>query len=176
MTQAIAGVSPHAASERTVMTIWPSNSYYQVGRWLGRLYNIRKPFPDNKLLWPGNLFVIGSIPIAIVLYFARIAPYSAVRFRLTNRRVIVEKGMKWVESKSVALDKFDSVTIEVQPGQEWYQAGDLVFRMGETVVFRLEGVPRPESFRHTLIKSHMAYVGVNRVMGGPVTEKATAPA
>jgi len=164
MTQAIAGVSPSSISERTVMIVWPSNAATSLGQWLGRLYNIRQPFPDNKILWPGNLFVIASIPLALALYFIRIIPVFGIgtRYRLTNRRVIVERGLGSREEKSVSLGSFDSVTIDVRPGQEWYHAGDLVFRMGDTVVFRLEGVSRPEAFRQTLVKSHMAYVGVQK--------------
>ena len=166
MTQAIAGVSPSSISERTVMVVWPSNAAYSIGRLLGQGYAIRGPFPGNKIFWPGNLIVLASIPIALVLYFARLAPFGiGIRYRLTNRRVIVERGMKYVESKSVALDAFDSVSIEVLPGQAWYQAGDLIFRRGDTVVFRLEGISRPEAFRQTLMKSHKAFVGVKKAVG-----------
>ncbi len=62
--------------------------------------------------------------------------------------------------KSVPLDRFDSVHIEVQPGQEWFKAGDLVFTKGQVETFRLAGVSRPEAFRTTCMKSHLAYVGV----------------
>ena len=53
----------------------------------------------------------------------------------------------------------------MKPGQKWYDAGDLIFFKGDTVVFRLEGVGYPKVFRDTLIKSHMAYVGVNKAIG-----------
>lgn len=165
MTQAIAGVSPSSVEERTVMVVWPSNAVYRFGRWLGKRYAWQGPVSENKIFWIGNVFVLLSIPAALAMYFLRIAPGGwGIRYRLTNRRVIVERGVSWKESRSVGLDQFDSVTIEVVPGQEWYNAGDLVFRKGDTVVFRLEAVSRPEAFRETLVKSHMAYVGVKKAM------------
>ena len=62
--------------------------------------------------------------------------------------------------KSVPLDRFDTITLEVQPGQEWFKAGDMVFRKGQVETFRLTGVPRPEGFMTTCVKAHQAYQGV----------------
>ena len=166
MSQAIAGVSPESISERTVMVVWPSNSAYWPGRLLGRGYALKGPFRNNKILWLGNLVALATIPVALAIYFWRILPFGiGMRYRLTNRRIIVERGATWKEEKSLELDKFDAIDIDVRPGQEWYHAGDLVFRKGETVVFRLEGVGYPEAFRTTLMKSNRAYVGVKQASG-----------
>ena len=43
------------------------------------------------------------------------------------------------------------------PGQAWYHAGDLVFKLGNVETFRLEGVSRPAAFRETCLKSHLAH-------------------
>ena len=50
----------------------------------------------------------------------------------------------------------------VRPGQEWYRAGDLVFRLGVIETFRLEGVVRPDTFRHTCLSARQGYVGVRQ--------------
>jgi membrane protein YdbS with pleckstrin-like domain len=160
MDQAITGVSPAQTRETTVMTVWPSNASFAVGRMLGQLYNIK--FPDIYIFRLGNLIALLSIPVALVLFFMRVAPYVGRRYTLTNRRLVVYKGLMIEEDRSVALDRFDTVQIEVQPGQEWYDAGDLVFSLGKNETFRLEGVSRPESFRQACIKSNMAYVGVKK--------------
>jgi hypothetical protein len=110
----------------------------------------------------GNLIALLSIPIALVLYFMRIAPGIGVRYRLTNRRIIVERGLTSVQDKAVDLDRFDSVNVDVQPGQAWYHAGDLVFKLGNVETFRLEGVSRPEAFRETCLKSHLAHSMVKK--------------
>jgi len=162
MDQAISGVSPASVKETTVMTVWPSNAMFWLGRQLGQLYSIR--FPDIYIFRLGNLIALMSIPVALVLFFMRIAPWIGQRYTLTNRRVVVYKGLLIEEERSVALDRFDEIDIVVQPGQGWYDAGDLVFRLGTTETFRLPGVSRPEAFRSQCIKAHMAYVGVKQAL------------
>jgi hypothetical protein len=156
----IAGVVTAELKEVTVMTVWPSVARYGLGRTLGSLFAIR--WPDIYFLRVGNLLALAAIPVALVLYFMRIAPFIGIRYRLTNRRIIVERGLTGVEDKAVDLDRFDTINIEVLPGQAWYDAGDLVFRLGNVETFRLEGVSRPAAFRETCLKSHMAHTGVKR--------------
>ncbi len=111
-----------------------------------------------------------------------VTPANGASYRLTNRRLVelrnelrfrigLSKRGFWIpkidfifeqEVKSIHLDRFDSIEVEVLPGQAWYHAGDLVFRDGGTETFRLSGVSRPETFRATCMKSHMAYVGVKK--------------
>src|SRR6266404_1698398 len=135
--QPIAGVVPPEIKETTVMTVWPSVAKYTLGRTLGSLYAIR--WPDVYIFRLGNLVALATIPIALVLYFMRIAPGIGLRYRLTNRRILVERGLTSKLDKSVDLDRFDSITIDIQPGQAWYHAGDLVFKQGNVETFRLEG-------------------------------------
>jgi hypothetical protein len=161
-SQPIAGVSPAQIKEVTVMTVWPSVAKFGLGRALGSLFAIR--WPEVYIFRLGNLIALLSIPIALVLFFMRIAPGIGTRYRLTNRRIIVERGLTGVEDKAVDLDRFDTVTIDVLPGQAWYNAGDLVFRLGNVETFRLEGVSRPAAFRETCLKSHMAHAGVRRAL------------
>ena len=145
------------------MTVWPSVAKYGLGRTLGTLFDIR--WPDVYLFRLGRLIALASIPVALVLFFMRIAPFIGTRYRLTNRRIIVERGLSGVEDKAVDLDRFDTILIDVQPGQSWYEAGDLVFKLGNVETFRLEGVSRPAAFRETCLKSHMAHAGVKRSRG-----------
>ena len=158
--QPIAGVFPAELSEVTVMTVWPSVAKYGLGRALGQAYAIR--WPDVYIFRLGNLLALLAIPLSLPLFFLRIAPGIGTRYRLTNRRVIVERGLSSKEDKAVDLDRFDRIEIEVQPGQAWYDAGDLVFKNGAVETFRLEGVSRPAAFRATCLKSHMASSGVKR--------------
>ena len=161
MKQAIAGVTPTDTAEVTIMTVWPSNSAYGLGRWLGRLYSIEAGTYIFRL---GNLIALLSIPVALVAYAMRLAPGTGMRYRLTNRRIILERGLACREEKSIALDQFDQIEISVQPGQQWYHAGDLIFLEGKIEKLRLLGVSRPESFRQVCLKAHMGYVGVKQAL------------
>lgn len=157
MKQAIAGVTPATQAEVTVMSVWPSISIFGAGRALGELFSIKA---GVSVLTVGNLLALATIPASLALYFLRIP----IRYRLTNRRVILEKGIQPKEAGSVDLDRFDRVDIEVQSGQAWYDAGDLVFRLGNVETFRLLAVSRPEAFRETVMKARNGYVGVKKAL------------
>jgi hypothetical protein len=161
MKQAIAGVTPAQVGEATIMTVWPSIAATGIGRLFGRLFGIRA---GAGFLTVGNMIALASIPIMLPLYFLRKFPFWVERYRLTNRRVIVERGVKGRIEQFVDLDRFDAIEVVVHPGQEWYPAGDLVFRRGATETFNLRGVLRPETFRQTCLKAHQAYVGVRKAV------------
>jgi hypothetical protein len=163
------------------MTVWPSLSATNFGRWWGRWFARDYGFPIFGVpVTLGRLMALVSIPFMLALYFLMRLPRVPLvvigfknpfcwQYRLTNRRVIVE-NLFGGEIKSVALDRFDSIETLVQPGQAWFKAGDLVFRQGATETFRIWGVPRPETFRHTCLKARMSFVGVQqaRVAGAAV--------
>jgi len=173
MKQPIAGVAPTQFNEVTVMTVWPSLSATAFGRFWGRLFAIDAGFPVFGVpLTIGRLFALASIPFMLALYFLmRLPRFPGViigiknpfcwQYRLTNKRVVCENPFG-SELKGVSLDRFDSIEIVVEPGQAWYKAGDLVFRQGAVETFRIWGVPRPETFRHTCLKARMSFVGVQQ--------------
>jgi hypothetical protein len=158
--QPIAGVVPPEYAEVTITTVWPSNASTALGRFLGRLYSIRAGI---GILTVGNLIAVLSIPLALGLFFYLLAPGIMRRYRLTNRRVIIERGLSARPESWVTLDDFDAIDIEVLPGQAWYPAGELIFRKGQIETFRLHGVPRPEGFRHTCLEAQRAYSSVKRI-------------
>jgi hypothetical protein len=160
MNQPIAGVTPVELEEVPTMTVWPSVAAYNSGRFLGRLYEIR--WPNVYIFRLGNLLVLLSIPHALFLYFLRIAPVVGQRYTVTNRRVVVQRGLSAVDEREIALDQFDQIEVDVLSGQEWFHAGDLVFRREDQEVFRLEGVSRPETFRRVCLNSHLARTGVQQ--------------
>lgn len=147
------------------MTIWPTLGAFAVGRWWGRRF-------ENDLgitvfgipITVGRLLALASIPFILPPYFLTLLPFSPMcrRYRLTNRRVLVERPYGGGEEQSVSLDRFDAIEVDVLPGQAWYPAGDLVFRHGATETLRLAGVPHPESFRQTCLKASQSFVGVQK--------------
>jgi len=177
MRQPIAGVAPPQLGEATIMTVWPSLAATSIGRSLGQLYAIGGGSPPFTL---GHLIALLSIPLVVPLYFGKfLADFSVgllqlmlgmrantktsgnvQRYVLTNRRVVVRAGWRSVDLRWVELDRFDSITVVVRPGQAWYHAGDLVFKLGQIETFRLDGVVRPDVFRHICISARQGYLGV----------------
>src|SRR5262249_21641782 len=141
MKQAIAGVAPSDLGEVSIMTVWPSMAATPVGKFLGRLCLIKAGF--GPVLTVGNLMALASIPVAMGVYIFRILPFVGQHYRLTNRRVVVERNYPRDVQKWVALDDFDTIEVVISPGQQWYPAGDLVFRKGPIETLRLAGVLRP---------------------------------
>jgi hypothetical protein len=179
MKQAIPGVAPAQLQEVTVMTVWPSLSATAFGRFWGRLFALEYgPRIFGVPLTVGRLIALASIPVMLALYFLlRLPRFPLVilgiknpwcsHYRLTNRRVVVENPFG-DEIKSTTLDRFDSIDIVVEPGQAWFKAGDLVFRLGPTETFRIWGVPRPETFRQTCLKARISFVGVQQARAAGV--------
>lgn len=161
MKQPIAGVTPAESAEATITTVWPSVGAYPTGQALGRLCNIS--WPGVYFFQLGNLFALLGIPLGLVLYFCRIAPGTAMRYVVTNRRVVVQRGLGSKESRSIAFHAFDEVNIDVRPGQAWYPAGDLVMRQSGKEVFRLAGVSWPEGLRQTILKARAASLSVQQL-------------
>lgn len=170
MRQAIAGVAPPELEEVTVMTVWPTLGASGMGRWWGRMYAIKIGVRILGIpVTIGRLTALASIPLILPPFFLSIAPGLARRYRLTNRRVLIEKqefSGRYVEEASVPLDKFDAIEVVELPGQAWYKAGELIFRDGATETFRLAGVSRPDVFRVTCLKAHQSFVGVKAAMAG----------
>ncbi len=166
MKQPNAGVVSPIDREATIALHWPSVAAMSLatlplGRILGQLYAIRA---GVYIFTVGNVLCLLSAPLALVLYFKRVGPFVARRYRLTTRRVVEERGLTHVPDKSIPLDHFDAIDIVVPSGYAWYHAGDLVFRLGNVEKFLLEGVSRPEAFRQACLKARQAYVTVNEAL------------
>jgi len=169
------------SGERTIMSVWPSISMFGVGQTLGRLYRIG---PELSIFGvparPGWLFVPLTLPLAILLYVAKIVPRIPFvllglsnplcrRYRLTTNRIVVEHPFDAISTTrrgrsahgEVALGDFDSVEIEEGPGLDWFRAGNLVFRQGDECKLRLPAVPSPRSFRESCLRANRSRIGVN---------------
>ena len=181
MKQAIAGVAPPALGEVTIMTVWPSLAAMAGGRFWGRLYaNNSGVNIAGVPVTIGRITALLSIPLILPIYFYTLLPCfiflpklgpiprvyvpnkACRRYRLTNRRVLVEHATSGEVQSQTSLDDFDAIDVEVLPGQEWYPAGDLIFRRGKVETLRLAGVPRPETFRQTCLKAQRSHAGVKR--------------
>ena len=61
-------------------------------------------------------------------------------------------------------DEFDVLEIQLLPGQEWLRCGDVIFLRGGQEVFRLPGVPRPQTFRELCLKQRNTLLAVREVL------------
>lgn len=162
MKQPIAGLAPPELGEVTITTVWPTIAVTGLGRFLGRRYQSRVGVGNIFTL--GNLWALVSIPVALGLFFLLLAPGFNRRYRLTNRRLMIEKGIKPRAESWVSLDDFDAIDIQVLPGQAWYPAGEMIFRKGTLETFRISGVPRPDTFKQVCLKAQRANASVKKAL------------
>lgn len=145
--------------EQTVAVVWPTIGATPMGRWVGRLAGAR--LPADRLRLVGKVMAAATIPVSLAVYFWQLMPFVARRYRVTDRRVVIEKGLSAVSGDAVELAQFDAVEVQRLPGQEWLRTGDVVFRCGEREVLRLAGVPNPEAFRAMCRDVQSALAGTN---------------
>lgn len=161
MNAPIAGVAPPELAEVTSMVVYPTMGSLAAGRLVGRLASIRLGWGIFTL---GNLLAVATIPISLAAFGWLFMPFLMRRYRLTNRRIIVQRGLQATDEQAIALDEFDSIDVEVLPGQAWHRSGDLVFCREGKEVQRLSSVSRPEVFRAICLEAQRALVSVRQVL------------
>ncbi len=148
--------------ETASKVVWPTIGATRLGRLVGRLGAIRLGFGSFFTL--GTLLALATIPISLAVFAWQLLPIVMRRYCLTNRRVIVQKGLARVEERSIGLDQFDALEVRLLPGQEWLRSGDVVFLSGAREVFRLAGIPRPQTFRELCLKQRNTLLAVRDVL------------
>jgi hypothetical protein len=161
MQQPIAGVMSSELAEVTCKVVWPTIGATPLGRLVGRLAAVRLGW--GRFFTLGKLLAVATIPLSLAVFCWQLLPYVCRRYTLTNRRIIIRKGLTGVDQRWIGLDEFDTVESEVLPGQDWLHAGDVVFRRAGREVLRLPGVPRPEILCQTCRVARTALVSVREV-------------
>jgi len=144
--QAIAGLTPPQWAEGMVREVWPSVAAHPgpaaLGRWL--------------------IQSVGLAPLGWLLlapfYFLKIMPFLSTRYTLTNRRLMIQRGLKPRPVQEVALADIDDVRITADSHSVFYKSGTLEVLSKDRVVLTLPGVPESDSFRHTILNTVAAYV------------------
>ena len=162
MEETVADKLPKNLEERELTTIWPTIGAYALGRVVGQLGAI--PLGLGPLT-VGNLLALLTIPITLAIYGWQLMPYVCRRYTLTDRQILIQRGLaKLHTEEAIALDEFDSIEINVLPGQAWLHSGDLVFKHQNQPVLRLRSVLRPEIFRHTCLTARETLVQFNEII------------
>ncbi|MCS6849946.1 MAG: PH domain-containing protein [Gemmataceae bacterium] len=144
--QAVTGLTPPDLGEARIRVAWPSVARVPAVAALGRML---------MCSWIGA-------PLAWLLlapfYFRKILPGLAVRYTLTNRRLMIQRGIKPRPSQEVALADIDDVRVVTDGNSEFYRTGTLEIISKGNVVLRLPGVRDPESFRVAILNACKAWV------------------
>jgi len=133
-----------------------------MGRLVGRL--CASKIGIGRFFTLGKIWALVTIPLSLAVFCWQLMPYICRRYTLTNRRIIIRRGLQPLDAKWVDLDGFDTIEVEVLPGQQWLHAGELIFKHGEIEVLRLSGVSRPEVFRQVCLSAQNALLSVRKIV------------
>jgi hypothetical protein len=147
--QAVTGLTPPELDEAKIRDVWPSVAAFPRIASLGRFLML-KTFVLAPLAW-----LIMALP-----YFSKILPLGGLsrRYTLTNRRVMIQKGLKPAPAEQVALADVDDVKIVEDDNSQFFRSATLEIISRGTVALTLPGVPGAESFRHAILNARNAWV------------------
>lgn len=156
--------------ETLIMFVYPSIGADGPGRLIGRgLKALPLPFVNHASLGASIVGLV-LLPLTIVLFalgaLAGLVWYFVQkvfgnRYVLTNRSVQIWSSLVKRLVNEVPLTQIGTIAVEQRKGQAFYHAADLVIQdAGSNEVLTLEGVPRAEVFRQTILKARDARVQV----------------
>jgi hypothetical protein len=146
--QAVMRAAPSPLDETIIRDIWPSVSANAAAA------NFARACYRSIVFAP-----IGWLALA-PLYFKKLLAALpglsglAVRYRLTNRRLMICKGMRPQPSQEVSLDQIKDVAVITDGNSEFFFSGTLEIRdaAGRSLM-TLPGVREPESVRQHILQA-----------------------
>jgi hypothetical protein len=171
--QAVTGIVPPQVGEAKIRDVWPSVMASPLPGAIKRFLKFTIILTPLAWLLPGaaTMATWGRIltrsivlaPLAWVfllapLYFGKLLPFLAMRYTLTNRRLMIRRGLRPTASQEVPLAEIDDVRIIKDANSDFYRAATLEVVSHGKVILTLPGVPEPESFRHNIISACKAWV------------------
>jgi hypothetical protein len=142
---AVTGLVPPQRAEAMIRETWPGVN----------------DVPGVARLARGLMRTIVLAPLAWLLlapcYFKKVLPFIAKRYTLTNRRVMIRRGLKPKPTHEVALADIDDVRLEDGSLDPFYRTATLEIVSRGQVALRLRAVKDPESFRRAILNAKSAW-------------------
>ena len=145
--QAIAGLMPPQLGEVRIREAWPSLAAVQGG--LSRM--------AERLMKTVFLAPLGWLTL-LPLFVRKFLPSVCRRYTLTNRRLMIQRGLRPSPAQEIALSDIDEVRLVPDSFDRFYLSGTLEVVSKGQVALTLAGVPEPEGFRHAVVNAVKAWV------------------
>lgn len=147
MQYPITGVAPPTLGEVRIRVIWPSVAASPGIATLGKM--LTRTYVLAPLAWP----IMG------MAYFAKVMPFTARRYLLTNRRLMILRGWAGKVGSEVPLGKIREVKVVTDDNTNFFRAADLhVLGDGsDQPLLVLPAVPEPENFRRAILHARDAW-------------------
>jgi hypothetical protein len=144
--QAVAGLMPPELGEGMIREAFPT---VLDTPGLGKL--------GQRLIRTVFLAPLGWLLLA-PLFGKKLLPFVSKRYTLTNRRLMVRRGLKPTPREEVKLEEIDDVRLDPASHDTFFHSGTLEVISGGQVKMRLTGVPEPEGFRQAILNAVKAWV------------------
>jgi hypothetical protein len=96
--------------------------------------------------------------IMAAVYFAKVLPFTARRYFLTNKRVLIRRGWSGKIAAEAALDRITDVKVVTDDNTEFFRAAALhIMGDGAQPLLVLPAVPEPENFRRAILDARDAW-------------------
>jgi hypothetical protein len=172
--QAVTGVMPPSLGEARIRETRPS-----VTGTFGGLAAISKRLMElpsgiagmlpslpvvTAVLWPvvWTALALPLLPLAWLLllpgFLWKFMPFLCPRYTLTNRRLMIQRGLKPHPTQEIALADIDDVRMVPGSLDDFYLSANLEVVSKGQVVMHLSGVREPESFRLAVLHAVKAWV------------------
>jgi hypothetical protein len=145
--QAVTGVVPPEVGEAIIREVWPTLAAVSPG-----ITTLAHKLMSTIVLAPVGWLLLAP------LFLLRLAPGICRRYTLTNRRLMIQRGLKPSPVQTLDLREIDDVRVIESTRDPFYHSGSLEVLSGGKVVMTLPGVPEPEGFRRTVRNAVTAWV------------------
>jgi Bacterial PH domain len=131
---------------RRIREIWPTVARVPAVANLGKLLN------NTIVLAPLGWLLMSGV------YFGKLLPLIAVRYRLTDKAIMIVRGWSGSVSQQVLLTEIDDVLLDPASIDQFFRSANLEIIHDGKVLMTLAAVPDAESFRHAILDSRNAWV------------------
>ena len=107
--------------------------------------------------WVGFGISLGGWLIMAGVYFGKVLPIVGVRYRLTDKRIMILRGWKGSISQQVVLSDIDDVQLDPDSIDQFFRSANLEIIHDGKVMMTLTAVPDAASFRHAILDSRNAW-------------------
>jgi hypothetical protein len=130
---------------RRIREIWPTVARVPAVSNLGKLLN------NTIILAPLGWLLMSGV------YFGKLLPIIAVRYRLTDKAIMIVRGWSGGVSQQVPLADIDDVLLDTASVDSFFRSANLEVMHDGKVAMTLTAVPDAESFRHAILDARNAW-------------------
>jgi hypothetical protein len=143
--QAVTGVMPPSVGEAVIRETWPS-----VARSPG-IAGLGRALTRTVVLAPLAWLLMAPF------YFSKVLPFLGRRYTLSNRRLMIRRGVKAVPGQQISLNEIDDIRIVKDANSDFFRAATVEVYSNGHVVLKLPGTPEPEAFVNAVINACRAW-------------------